>query len=247
MVQKTGGLKYVPGAYKHGRQHSARRAQHYINDWDKTRIKIKTKGQKIVIPPTICFSRKIGVGALQIADILAEKIGYRVADREIIEQIAKEGKLREKTVAYFDERYPGIRNEFAAMMVGEKSFIMSDYSKHLFNVVFSIAGMEPTIFVGRGTHLILPRDRVLAVRCIGSKAYRVKRLSRILKTTADDAERTLKQVDKEQKSFFKKVLNKKDASPYEFDLIINLDHIREPEWAANIVMQAFKDKFSAEI
>ena len=247
MAKEKEKIVYVPGTYAKKRQLTPRLAQYYISDWDKTRIKITTKDKKSIIPPTICFSRKIGVGALEIADILAKKIGYTVADREIIEHIAKESKLREKTVAIFDERYPGIRNEFAAMMFGEKSFIMSDYLRQLYNVVFAIAGMSPTIFVGRGTHLILPRHRVLAVRCVGSKKFRTKRLIRILKVKKEEAEKTLDRVDKEQKNFFKKIFGKKDASPYEFDLMINCDYIQKPEWAANIVLQAFKDKFSAVI
>ncbi|MBU0698162.1 MAG: cytidylate kinase-like family protein [Pseudomonadota bacterium] len=244
MSKHTEEIKYIPGTYAKKRQTTAKLAQHYISDWDKTRIKIKAKDKQTIIPPTICFSRKIGVGVLEIADILSKKIGYRVVDRQLIEHIAKEGKLREATVAYFDERYPGIRNEFAALIVGEKSFIMSDYSKHLFNVVFSIAGMEPTIFVGRGTHLILPRDRVLAVRVIGTKDYRSKRLARILKVDEKEVVNTLDEVDREQRNFFKKIFGKKDALAYEFDLVINCDYIHKPEWAANIVMQAFKDKFS---
>ena len=155
--------------------------------------------------------------------------------------------MSKKTVAYFDERYPGLLNEFAAFLFGEKSFIKSDYSKHLFNTVLSIAGLEPTIFVGRGTHLILPRDRVLAVRCICSDQHRIKRLSRILKVEEGEAAAKLGQIDKEQRTFFKKVFNKKDAVPYEFDLVVNFDYIKDPRDAAEIVEQAFKKKFAEEL
>ena len=67
---------------------------------------------------------------------------------------------------FFDERYPGKMSELGAMFFGEKSFIMSDYVKNLVSAVFTFANMGSTIFVGRGIHLILPRDRVLAVRTI---------------------------------------------------------------------------------
>jgi len=42
------------------------------------------------------------------------------------------------------------------------------------------------------------------------------------------------------------VYGKKDASPYEFDIVINFDYISEPQWAAEIVLQAFKAKFGDE-
>ena len=222
MSGHTDKIKYVPGTYAKKRPSAAKLAQRYINEWERRRIKIEKQDDKQpMITPTICFSRKIGVGALEIADILAEKIGYRVVDHELIEHTAKEVNLREKTVAIFDQRYPGIRSEFISSLFGEKSFVMSDYARHLVSVVLSIAGLGSTIFVGRGTHLILPRDRVLAVRFVSSKEFRVKRLLGILHINQQEAENILDQIDKEQRAFYKKVFGKRDASPYEFDLVFN--------------------------
>ena len=92
----------------------------------------KLEKKKDLLKPAVCFSRKIGAGALQVADILAEKIGYRVVDRQLIEHISEEAKLSETTVRIFDERYPGKMNEFLAYAFGEKSFIKSDYTRHLY-------------------------------------------------------------------------------------------------------------------
>ena len=214
----------------------------YVRKCEKRWLSEKD-GELPSMAPTICFSRKIGAGAIEVADILAEEIGYRVADREIIEQIATDANLSQKTVDYFDERYPGKMNELAAMLFGEKSFIMSDYVRHLVCAMVTIADAEPTIFVGRGAHLILPRDSVLAVRLICSKSYRVKRLARILQVEEDIAAKEIEEVDKRQRDFFIKVFNKKDASPYEFDIVINCGHITQPHWVAKIILQAFKEKF----
>ena len=246
MVQ-TGGIKYRPGMYAHKRPTGSQLANKHFRDLEKKFIEKKKKEKEPEIYPTICCSRKIGVGALEIADIVAKNIDYKVVDRELLEHIAKEAKLSQKTVSYFDERYPGILNEFAAFLFAEKSFIKSDYNRHLFNVVISLAGLEPTIFVGRGTHLILPRDRVLAVRFICSDQHRIKRLARILKVKEKEAADKLPQLDKEQRNFFKKAFGKKDAVPYEFDMVINCDYIKNTQDAADIVEQAFKRKFAEEL
>jgi hypothetical protein len=247
MAVQIGGIKYIPGMYEKKRPTGSQLADKYFRDLDKKWVDKKKKGKRPEIFPTISFSRKIGVGALEIADILAQKINYSVVDRELLMHITKEAKLGQKTVAYFDERYPGVLQEFAKLLFGEKSFIKSDYSRHLANVVISIAGLEPTIFVGRGTHLILPRDRVLAVRCICSDEHRIKRLSRILNIEKEDAAFRLPQLDKEQSEFFKKVFGKKDAVPYEFDMVINCDYISNMQDAAEIVELAFKKKFAKEL
>ena len=247
MKENTGEARYVPGFYGKKRPKSSVSIDNYFREWEQRQLELKKKKPKPEMPPTICFSRKIGVGALEVADILAEKIGYRVFDREILEQMASNANVSQKTVAFFDELYPGKLSEFGALLFGEKSFIKSDYSRHLFKTVLSLAYLDPSIFVGRGTHLILPRDRILAVRCIGGKAHRIKRLTRILKTKKTEAEKKLKNIDKEQREFFKKVHGKKEASPYEFDMVINFDYISEPQWAADIVEKAFVIKFGKQV
>lgn len=244
MASQISGFNYRPGMYSRKRPTGAQSADNYFRELDNKLIKEKkTKKSPTQIPPTICFSRKIGVGALKIADILADRIGYHVVDREILEHIAKEKKLSEKTVELFDEQYTGKLDEMVSYLFSEKSFIKSDYARYLFNSVLSLAGLSPTIFVGRGTHLILPRDRVLAVRFICSEAYRVDRLVEMLGCKPEEAKEKLAESDKEQNAFFKKVFDKKEAPAYEFDLVINCDYIKRPEDAAEIVELAFKRKF----
>ncbi|MFZ7110405.1 MAG: AAA family ATPase [Desulfatiglandales bacterium] len=239
--------KSVPGLYTKLRADAAYLAGKYILEWEEKRMEIKEKPAGAIYPPTICFSRKIGVGALEIADLLASKLGYRVVDREILEHIATEAKLTEKTVALFDERYPGKLSEFLTLAFGEKAFIKSDYARHLFSAVFAIAALGPTIFVGRGAHLLLERDRVLAVRIICSKAYRVNRLAGILKIDEEEAEARLDKIDRQKRAFYKRVYGKKEAHPSEFDLVINCDFISKPEWVAEIIETAFMKKFGDEL
>lgn len=238
-------IKYVPGTYARARPGAAEIAERYIREWDQARLKRTKVPPKEDFPPTICFSRKIGAGAVEIADLLEEKIGLRVVDRQIVEHIAAHADLREKTVDLFDERYPGRMREFLSLAFGEKAFIKSDYTGHLFEALFSLAGLGPTIMVGRGAHLVLPRESVLAVRIICSKEYRVQRLARILKTDVEKARKKLDQMDREQSDFFKKVYDKKDASPYEFDMVVNCDFLNKSQSVAAIIAEAFEEKFGA--
>jgi len=246
MATNISGVKYAPGMYAKLRPSAVQLSEQHMHDWELMQRRNKEKKLEAEMPPAICFSRRIGVGAVEIADILAKEIGYRVIDREILEYIASDARLNKDEVALFDESYPGKLEEFWSMLVGRKTFIQSDYARRLVNTVIPIANFGPTIFVGRGTHLILPRDRVLAVRFICSREYRIKRLAKILKSPEKDVNKELDQLDKDQSAFFKKVYGKKDASPYEFDMILNLDYFEKPKSAANIVAQAFKEKFGAE-
>ncbi|MEJ2024344.1 MAG: cytidylate kinase-like family protein [Deltaproteobacteria bacterium] len=234
--------KYIPGSYAKARPSVTEMAERYLREWERTRMEERQPLSADTIPVTICLSRKIGVGALEIADLLGQKTGLPVVDRQIVEHIAAHADLREKTVELFDERYPGSMREFLALAFGEKAFIRSDYTRHLFESLCSLTGMGPSIIVGRGAHLLLPRERVLAARIICSRKYRVQRVARIMDEDESATERRLEQVDKEQRDFFRKVYGKKDASPYEFDMVLNCDFLNDPNAVAAIIQKAFEEK-----
>ena len=249
MDGKVGLVDYVPGKYAKRKPGVESRVGHYVRTWESRSLAQEGTNRAATAPselaPCITLSRKIGVGTLEIADMVAEKLGYNVADRELIEQIASQTNISKKAVAYFDERFPGYVNRTFKYLFGEKAFIDTDYSRHLFSAVVAIAGLEPTIFVGRGAHLILPREGVLAVRCIGSDDYRAKRIADIMRISRAEAKKKLSGIDRDQAAFFKKVFGKKAASPYEFDIVMNLDHFTNPGDVADIVALAFNKKFEA--
>ena len=242
MTQEA-NVGYSPGDYGKKRLSAAAWADINVKKWGQAPEKAPQGKPKSDIFPCVCFSRQIGVGALKIADLLAEKMPFRVIDREILELMAKEKDLTQKAVEYFDEQYPGIMSELFTMLISEKTFLKSDYARQLAKTAIALAGSEPTIFVGRGIHLTLPREKVLAVRIIAGKEYRVARLSELLGISRDEAESRIKTMDKEQKAFFKSVYQKDEAEPDEFDLVINLKHLKNETRAMEIVACAFEQKF----
>jgi len=245
MVKNIKDVEYLPGLYSKKKPSIAELTHRYIREWDEERH----KREKNIIPtekvsPTICFSRIIGVGAVEIADILAKKIGYRVVERQILEHITGEMKLMDMTTASFDERYPGKMSEYLSRLFKETTFPDNEYNRHLFATIFAISVLGPTIFVGWGTHLVLPRERVMAVRFVCSKAYRIKRLAVLLNVEAQEIERKLEDFNLKQSYFYKKVYHLGKASTQEFDMVINCDFIEDPEDAAAMVELAFKKKFN---
>ena len=243
MKDKNEKTKYVPVVLRKTRPDPVVVVHNYFREWEKKYLKLKRKSSKVRFHPTICFSRQIGVGVLETADILGKKIGYRVIDREILEHIAKDKKLSEKTVEFLNEQYPDIITEYLSWIVGEKAFAKSESIDSLFRTILSFASLEPSIFVGRGAYLLLPREQILVVRFIASNEYRIKRLAKLLNMTEKEVAKNLEQADKEQRLFFKKVYGKKSITPDEFDMVINFDYIHKPRWAAEIVATAFREKF----
>jgi hypothetical protein len=244
MSVMTAPRKYFPGIYPGKRYDPAEVAGFYIKAWEQKRLEQNpTAAPEVEFFPAICFARQIGVGALEIADILAARFGWRVADRLILEQMAGNSEVTQKTLKFFDERYQGGVAALAVLMFGEKSFTMGDYLRGLTSVIYALATSEPTIFVGRGAHLLLPRNRILAVHLVGSKEFRARRISRIMDIRPEAAGQEIDDLDKEQGAYFKKLTGKRERPSEEFDLLINCDYIANPRWAADIVETAFRCKF----
>ena len=78
MMMFNPSTPYVPGTYAKKRPEAVKVAAQYAREWEARRHKLlQKKGLPTEIPPCICFSRKIGVGALEVADILARKLHLR--------------------------------------------------------------------------------------------------------------------------------------------------------------------------
>jgi cytidylate kinase len=236
--------KNLSGYWKHKRQLN-KLALDYTQNMNKEAFREKLQSGSLHVFPTVCISRKIGVGALELAETLSTRLGYRVIDRDIIEEISNRTELSRSSIETFDERYPGKIREFLGRMLGDRSFGLDAYTRHLFVITFILAGMESTIFVGRGIHLMLPRKKVFAIRCISSPEHRVQRIEASLKVSRKKAEQITSQADAEQKEFFARVHGKDDAVPAEFDMTVNLDHLSDISAIADASALLFKSRFPA--
>ena len=229
--------------YWKGQRHIEKMAREYAGYFMKEDIREKILDSGVSICPTICISRKIGVGAIEVGEILGKRLGFRVLDREITEQISSSTALSRQSIETFDERYPGKIKEFMCLILGDRAFDMTDYARELFYVAYCLAHMESTIFVGRGIHLMLPRNRVFAVRFVSSEKRRIDRVAASLEIDEKKATKALKQAEKEQLEFFKLVHQKDSAPADEFDLVMSLDYIDAPQTAADAVAMLFKSRF----
>ncbi len=241
MENRSNDKIYPPGYYGKKMMNASDWAGAQIRKWEKEEAE-RREIKDFSLKNCICLSRSIGAGALEVAESLSEITGYRVIDKEIMEHMRKDSLLTEKIIEFFDERFPGKMNELLAALSIEKIF-KNDYIRQLAKTVNALAHSEPTIFVGRGTHLILPRHAILSVQLMCKRKRRIENLSNMLSITKAEAAAKVKTIDKEHHVFFKEVYLRQKISPYEFDLFINMDHIPSGPQVARIIASAFEQKF----
>ena len=237
---------YPPGYYGKKMMSASDWAGTQIRQWERAQTELKTANH-FSQKQCICLSRGIGAGALEVADFLSEITGYRVIDKEIIEYMAKDSSLTENIIAFFDERFPGKMNELLVSLSIEKKFFKNDYVKQLAKTVTALSHTEPTIFVGRGTHLILPRHTILSVQLVCSKKRRIEKFAHTLGIGNSEAEGKLNIIDHDHHEFFKNVFLREKTSPDEFDIVIHMDHITQEHQIAQIIACAFEQKFGIKL
>jgi cytidylate kinase len=245
MKKTSSETVYPPGYYGRKMMNAADWAGTQVKKWEREQAERK-KIKEFSLKYCICLSRGIGVGAMEVADCLSERTGYCVIDKEIMEHMAKDSSLTEKIISFFDERFPGKINELLVSLSVEKKFFKNDYIKQLAKTVTALAHTEPTIFVGRGTHLILPRHTILSVQLISSRKLRVQRLAKLLGVDENTAEGKIATLDEEHHEFFKEVYLREKISPDEFDLIINMDCFKSEYQVARTIACAFEQKFQVK-
>lgn len=182
----------------------------------------------------ICLSRLVGVDAHSLAETLGRQLGLPVFGREILEAMAGDDTIRERIYSDMDERDLNWWEE-SLRAVMDNRFVRNDYFRRLCETVLSLARQSSCIFVGRGTDLILPRDRGLRVRLVASLDTRVATYAEVKKLPLKKAREEVENIEHHRAEFFRRRFRVDAYDPLRHDMILNLDRWNVSEAIALIL------------
>ncbi|MFZ5981270.1 MAG: AAA family ATPase, partial [Candidatus Zixiibacteriota bacterium] len=116
-------------------------------------------GKPGAIRPIITVSRQRGSRGAYLAERLAEKFGYQLLHREVIDHICNSTGYRRQIIESLDNK---VRSRIELWFEGVFKGLYvdsSDYFRHLYKVMVSIAELGGVVVVGRAANFILGRDR----------------------------------------------------------------------------------------
>lgn len=182
---------------------------------------------KIDTPPLITISRLTGSGGRKIADLLVKKLGkkWKVWDKEIMIEIAKETKKQEDFFKDFNERTVSAVDEYISDFFGKQIPIFSRYERVLIKVLTAIGQKGYAIIVGRGANFLFPNN-ALRIRIVAPSSIR---LAHMLKYEPQYSKaqsiRWLKNTDLRRDEFVRRIFREDPADPLYYDMVINTEHI----------------------
>ena len=184
----------------------------------------------------ITISRAVGSGGAAVARALAERLGWPLFDREILQAMAGDDHIRRQLYESMDERDQGWFEETLNGLT-LCTYNPNDYFKRLTAAVLSLARQGNAVFLGRGADLILPQDLGLRVRVVAPRAQCLANLAAELKLEPQAAAAELERVTRERADFIRKHFRVEPTSPERHDLVLNLQRLEVP-YAVELIATA---------
>lgn len=170
----------------------------------------------------VTVSRELGAGGATLANLLGERLGWPVFDREILQFMAGDDRLRARIYEKMDERDMGwLEHAIRWIVSGEQR--KDDYFCRLTETVLTLNHQGPAVFLGRGIDLILPHNRGLRVRLIASIKKRVEFLAMRREISEDESRTVIERVDQERQDYIRRYFNREDGDPTRYDITFNMD------------------------
>lgn len=178
----------------------------------------------------ITISRQIASFGDEIAQKLAELMGYTFVTRKILEADLLKHGITEEKLSKYDERKPG----FWASLARDRD----EYFDYLREAVYEHARLGNCIFIGRGGFAILKDiPGCYDVRLVASENIRLKRIMEEFSWPEKKARSLMEESDNNRQGFHKCFFNTDYDDPCNFDLVLNTDQIT-PDIGAAVIKEA---------
>jgi cytidylate kinase len=172
--------------------------------------------------PWITVSRQAGSHGSELATAIAETLGWKAYDREILSAIASETFSDEVVLSRLDEH--GVR-EFDEYLVGiivPEDPGQARYLVGLARVIAKLARQGRVVLVGRGAGWLLTPSCGLRVRVIGPLEARAEEIGRLHSVSVDEARRRVSENDDAQRGFVRQAFQRDIDDPAGYDLFLNV-------------------------
>lgn len=197
----------------------------------------------------INIGRQLGSGGRAIARIVADELGYKFYDKELLNLAARESGFSEKFFEENDEHKGFLRTLFQphAPHIAEGSFYQIDFSQEgLFqfqsDAIKKAASESSCVFVGRCADYVL-RDfsNVTNIFVTADKAQRMEMVRKRLRCDEETACKIICNKENERASYYNYYTGQRWGNAANYDLCIN-SSVLGIEGTAKFIMEFIKSR-----
>ena len=200
----------------------------------------------------ITISREVGTGGRTVGRKLAQKLGVRYCDKELIKKLKEMFGLDEAEIErvkgqkknWLEDLFSRISPEFGSEMfiprgVEEPPVVTSnEIFENEKQIIRSIAEESSCVIAGRSGFFILKdHPNKLDVFIHASRQKRIERVMRRQELTEKKAEEVIDYVDKARDNYIQKFAGTSRYDLRNYDLVLNMDYMTEDE-AVECILKA---------
>ena len=195
---------------------------------------------------TISLSREVGTPDTEVAAAVGARLGWRVYDHELTEQLAQELHLPVSAVEQIDERRQSWLLECIQSIASAPELSQGLYVRGLIRMVRALGEQGRSVIVGRAAAYILPPASTLRVRLVGEREDRITHLSRCLHLNREQAAHELEELGRERARFIREHFHAEPDDPRHYDLVLNTS-LWSPADCADFIQQALHHKAAGRL
>ncbi len=182
----------------------------------------------------ITISRQLGSQGLTVAQLTAERLGFRLVWRELINQAALRSGEPEMALAVIDE--------LGMLEIKPSPEASQAYQIAVRQVLFEYAKLGNVVILGRAGQVILKDwPGALHIRIYAPAAYRVEIIAGIHEISKAAAMAQIEASDRYRKNYLKRFYQVRWDDPELYDLLINTSRI-SPDCAVELICSAHNQK-----
>lgn len=184
-------------------------------------------GERESLPFVITISREYGSGGHHIGRLVAQRLGMKFYDKELISLTAKESGLSEGIVRDSEQTVSG------DIMYDDPT--QTAVFRTQSQVILDVAGRESCVIVGRLANFVLKdRPNCLHVFVYADEPARLRRIISGYGVDSNRAEETLRRVDKGRREHCLHYTGHEWGDRHQYHLMLNTSFITEEEAAETI-------------
>jgi len=171
--------------------------------------------------PFLAISREVGSGGAEVARRVGQRLGWSVLDKQLVDDLARRLELSPQMLELLDETRSNWFHETMLNLMNSKIVLQNSLLMMLGKVLHLAAYEGKVIFVGRGAHLLLPRDAGLRVRVIAPREARLATIQAREKLDAAEAQRRLDELEAARAAFIRRHFHQEPDDPSQYDLVLD--------------------------
>ena len=186
----------------------------------------------------ITISRQMGSGGRRIAEMVAERLEWRLVGKELITEAARKSGTDERKIERVFEQRLSLQDRITFRERSEK------YIDSMSHVIREVVGEGRVVILGRGAHIIMQGDsRIFRVHLVAELEVRIPRIAEQYKLKGKagghEARRMVINSDYARTAYHNYLFEADWNDPLLHDLVINPTSI-SIEQAADTVLEAFR-------